>query len=145
MQFRARRQEDPDINLIPFIDVLLVVVIFLMLSTTFSKPAELPLRLPSANGQTPPKRPKELVVSVTADGRYALNGGPINAGVPGLVPALEALTSADAVLIISADGRASHQAVVHVMEAARQVGLSQVTFATQATANNAVAPSSAHR
>jgi len=139
MRFKARRQDDPDINLIPFIDVLLVVVIFLMLSTTFSKPSELSLRLPSANGQTPPKRLKELILSVTADGRYALNNSPINAGAAGLVPALSALASPDSVLVISADGRASHQSVIHVMEAARQVGLSQVTFATQATANSPTA------
>ena len=137
MQFNQRRQDDPDINLIPFIDVLLVVVIFLMLSTTFSKPSELSVRLPSADGQTPPKRPKELVLSVTATGQYALNNKPVGDDVPSLVTALSALASPEAVLIISADGRASHQSVIHVMEAARQVGLSQVTFATQATAKTA--------
>jgi biopolymer transport protein ExbD len=121
------------------------VVIFLMLSTTFSKPSELPLRLPSAQGQVVPNRPKELVVSVSADGHYVLNSTPIGDGAAGLVPALAALSSPDAVLVISADGRASHQSVIHVMEAARQVGLSQVTFATQFTANNAVTPGSTRR
>ena len=108
-----------------------------MLSTTFSKPSELSVRLPSADGQTPPKRPKELVLSVTATGQYALNNKPVGDDVPSLVTALSALASPEAVLIISADGRASHQSVIHVMEAARQVGLSQVTFATQATAKTA--------
>ncbi|MGC4062341.1 MAG: biopolymer transporter ExbD [Aquabacterium sp.] len=71
MNFRKRHQpEEPEINLIPFIDVLLVVLIFLMLTTTYSKLTELKINLPTANAQAPKARPREVVVVVTADGRY---------------------------------------------------------------------------
>lgn len=134
MNFRGRDKEEPEINLIPFIDVLLVVLIFLMLSTTYSKFTELQLTLPLADAQAQRDYPKEVVVTVTSDGAYAVN----KVSVPGR--SLEALAAAlldgakagkDSVVIISADASAKHQAVVTVMEAARRTGLTQITFATQ--------------
>src|SRR6185369_2182716 len=78
MNFRKPRPEDPEINLIPFIDVLLVVLIFLMLSTTYSKFTELQVTLPVANAEKPRENPREIIVAVSADGRYAVNRKPVD-------------------------------------------------------------------
>ncbi|MEG0921553.1 MAG: biopolymer transporter ExbD [Comamonas sp.] len=138
MNFRPRTQEEPEINLIPFIDVLLVILIFLMLSTTYSKFTELQLTLPIANAEQLRDRPKEIIVAVAADGRYAVNKTALEGKtVADVATALGAAATAgkDSVIIISADAMAPHQAVVSVMEAARRVGLQQITFATQMAAS----------
>ena len=138
MNFRPRTQDEPEINLIPFIDVLLVILIFLMLSTTYSKFTELQLTLPIANAEQLRDRPKEIIVAVASDGRYAVNKTALEGKtVPDIATALQGAAKAgkDTVIIISADAMAPHQSVVSVMEAARRVGLSQVTFATQSAAN----------
>ena len=137
MNFRHRSREEPEINLIPFIDVLLVVLIFLMLSTTYSKFTELQVKLPEANAEAQRDRPKEIIVAVSADGRYAVNKTAVDGRtLESLTQVLGATTRAmaggkDTVLIISADASAAHQSVITVMEAARRSGLSQITFATQ--------------
>nr|WP_315429962.1 biopolymer transporter ExbD [uncultured Albidiferax sp.] len=136
MNFRHRTREEPEINLIPFIDVLLVVLIFLMLSTTYSKFTELQITLPVANTDAQRNYPKEIIVAVGSDGRYAINKSPVEGrSVDALAPALANATkgSKDMVVIISADASAAHQSVITVMEAARRSGLNQITFATQAT------------
>ena len=136
MNFRHRRQEEPEINLIPFIDVLLVVLIFLMLSTTYSKFTELQITLPVANTDAQRDYPKEIIVAVSSDGRYAINKGAIDGrSIEALSLALvnAAHGSKDMVVIISADASATHQSVITVMEAARRSGLNQITFATQST------------
>ncbi len=138
MNFRPRTQDEPEINLIPFIDVLLVILIFLMLSTTYSKFTELQLTLPIANAEQLRDRPKEIIVAVASDGRYAVNKTALEGKtVPDIANALQGAAKAgkDTVIIISADAMAPHQSVVSVMEAARRVGLNQVTFATQSAAN----------
>ncbi|GKT21198.1 biopolymer transporter ExbD [Acidovorax sp. SUPP3334] len=138
MNFRQRPTEAPEINLIPFIDVLLVVLIFLMLSTTYSKFTELQLTLPVADAEQQRDHPKEVIVAVAADGRYAINKTAVDGkSVEVVSQALAAAASAgkDSVVIISADANSPHQSVVTVMEAARRVGLSQITFATQSTAS----------
>ncbi|MGN1057088.1 MAG: ExbD/TolR family protein [Comamonas sp.] len=140
MNFRPRRSEEPEINLIPFIDVLLVVLIFLMLSTTYSKFTELELTLPTANTETMRDRPKELVVSIAADGRYAIGKQALeDRSVDAITQALTeaAPAGADSVIIISADAAAPHQSVVSAMEAARRAGMSQITFATQSSSAKA--------
>ncbi len=138
MDFRkGRRREDPEINLIPFIDVLLVILIFLMLSTTYSKFTELQIKLPVADAEKQRDYPKEVIVSVSADGRYAFNKNVIEGRSVELIAKalLEAAHAGkDSVVIISADAGATHQAVITVMEAARRAGLSQITFATQTAA-----------
>ena len=137
MNFRPRQKEEPEINLIPFIDVLLVILIFLMLSTTYSKFTELQLTLPVADAEQLRDHPKEVIVAVAADGRYAINKTPLEGKhVEQVARALsEAATAGrESVMIISADAAAPHQSVVTVMEAARRVGLSQITFATQSSA-----------
>jgi biopolymer transport protein ExbD len=134
MKFRSRGREEPEINLIPFIDVLLVVVIFLMLSTTYSKFSELQIKLPMADAQAQRDYPKEVVVTVSSDGRYSINGNAV-AGrtVEQLALALTATANVgkETVLVIHADANAIHQSVVTVMEAASRSGVSQITFATQ--------------
>ena len=141
MNFRRKRPEEPEINLIPFIDVLLVVLIFLMLSTTYSKFTELQVTLPVANADKARDRPREIVVSVAADGRYAVNRKAVDGRSVDLLAAelaAAAAGSSDMMLIISADATTAHQSIVNVMDAARRVGLAHLTFATQtATATEA--------
>jgi biopolymer transport protein ExbD len=137
MNFRPHPHDEPEINLIPFIDVLLVVLIFLMLSTTYSKFTELQVRLPAADADQQRDYPKEVIVAVSVDGRYMVNktlveGRSIESLGAALVDAAKA--GKDSVIIISADANATHQAVITVMEAARRQGLSQITFATQSSA-----------
>jgi biopolymer transport protein ExbD len=137
MNFRPRPKEEPEINLIPFIDVLLVVLIFLMLSTTYSKFTELQLKLPVADTEAQRDYPKELIVAVSSDGRYVVNKSVLEGkSVEALSAALTASAPAgrETVVIISADATASHQSVITVMEAARRSGLTQITFATQSAA-----------
>ena len=136
MNFRPRTREEPEINLIPFIDVLLVVLIFLMLSTTYSKFTEMQLRLPVADAEAQRDYPRELLVSVNSEGAYSVN----RVGLPGrgMEELAAAMASAakngkDTVVVVSADASAKHQAVITVMEAARRAGLSQITFATQSS------------
>ncbi|OYU31559.1 MAG: biopolymer transporter ExbD [Comamonadaceae bacterium PBBC2] len=138
MNFKKnRRTPEPEINLIPFIDVLLVVVIFLMLTTSWSRLTEINLTLPSADAQKQTDRPKQIVLSVTAQGQYAINKSPVGGSSVGALTALlTPLAQKDTTLVISADAMASHQSVVNAMEAARRSGLSQITFATQSTASS---------
>ena len=134
MKFSRRRAEDPEINLIPFIDVLLVVIIFLMLTTTYSRFTELQITLPTANADKLRDRPAEVIVSVAADGRYAVDGKPLDGrSVEELAAAMSrsAAGRADAVVIVSADAMAVQQSVINVLDAARRVGLSHLTFASQ--------------
>jgi biopolymer transport protein ExbD len=134
MNFRPRSRDEPEINLIPFIDVLLVVLIFLLLSTTYSKFTELQIKLPVANVDAAREHPKQVTVSVSREGVYAVNKNVVgDRTLATLSAALSAVRPAgpDSVLIIHADAAASHQSVVLAMEAARRAGLSHITFATQ--------------
>jgi biopolymer transport protein ExbD len=134
MNFRKPRPEEPEINLIPFIDVLLVVLIFLMLSTTYSKFTELQLTLPSAEADKLRDRPAEIIVSVAADGRYAVNRQAVEGrNVATLSAALSAAAKdqKDPVVIVSADATSAHQSVINVLDAARRAGLPRLTFAAQ--------------
>jgi len=137
MNFRTGTRDEPEINLIPFIDILLVVLIFLMLSTTYSKFSELQVSLPLASAEVQQARKAEVAVSIGRDGRYAINGVLLEApGVEQLTSALvqAAQGQAQAVLVISADAAATHQSVIQVMDAARRGGLAQIAFTTQQTA-----------
>ncbi|MBT0569245.1 biopolymer transporter ExbD [Curvibacter sp. CHRR-16] len=140
MNFRRHRQEEPEINLIPFIDVLLVILIFLMLSTTYSKFTELQLRLPTADTELQRDYPKELIVAVGADGGVSINKQLVTgSGIEALANAISGAAKGgkDTVVIISADANARHQTVISVMEAARSAGLTQITFATQSSSQAA--------
>ncbi|MEY2620009.1 MAG: hypothetical protein RL522_3011 [Pseudomonadota bacterium] len=143
MKFRSRPRHEPEINLIPFIDVLLVVLIFLMLSTTYSKFTELQLRLPVADAQAARDHPRELIVAVSADGRYVINRTPLaGRNVDAVAAALSeaARDHKDVTVIISADASSPHQAVVTVLEAARRSGLGQITFAAQTSGQSGGRP-----
>ena len=138
---RHRRSDEPEINLIPFIDVLLVVIIFLMLSTTYARYAELQITLPTADAERMKERPGEVLVSVAADGRYAINRQPLDGrSIEVLAAALRGAAGDQgekAVVIVSADALAAHQSVINVLDAARRAGLPRLTFATQLPAEAA--------
>jgi biopolymer transport protein ExbD len=140
MNFRRPQPEEPEINLIPFIDVLLVILIFLMLSTTYSKFTELQVTLPVADADQARDRPHEIIVSVSADGRYAVNRKLVDGrSVDVLAAELSAAAggSSEMLLIVSADATAAHQSVINVMDAARRAGIAKLTFATQSSAGGA--------
>ncbi len=137
MNFRGRFKEDPEINLIPLIDVLLVILIFLMITTTYSKYAELQINLPTADAEKQPQRPNEIDITVTPSGQYTIDRKPIAfSSVAAFAEAMKQAAAGrkDPVVVINADANATHQSVIGVMEAARLAGLSQVTFATQSPA-----------
>lgn len=137
MNFRRHLgHNEPDINLIPLIDVLLVILIFLAASTSFSRFSQLSVRLPDASAQEQEPGP-QITMTVAADGRYALNGRALPVSEAG--PLAEAIRKAaagreDPTLVIDADASATHQAVVRAMEAAGRAGISRVGFTTQSTA-----------
>ncbi len=143
MNFRRRRLEEPEINLIPFIDVLLVVLIFLMLSTTFNQLTQIQITLPTANTEKQNTAPETLTLTIQADGRFSLNQQAIKATtVADIQAALQAAQiGPQMVLVIAADQNVRHQSVISAMEAARRSGLSRVTFASQSgvTANKQAA------
>jgi biopolymer transport protein ExbD len=131
---RGRFREDPEINFIPLIDVLLVILIFLMASTTYSKFTELKISLPEAEAEKQAIRPKEVNVGIDERGKYAINKQVFSfTTVAALAQTLKdaAGGAADPVVIINADAAARHQDVVHVMEAARLANFPNITFATQ--------------
>jgi biopolymer transport protein ExbD len=140
MDFRkGRRREDPEINLIPFIDVLLVILIFLMVTTTYSKFTELQITLPTADAETAIDKPREINVTVDAKGNYTVNNVPVAfTNVAGLAEDLKAASrgadgnaEASPVVIINADQFAMHQMVINVLEASRIAGFDKLTFAAQ--------------
>ncbi|HVG03866.1 MAG TPA: biopolymer transporter ExbD [Burkholderiaceae bacterium] len=141
MRFRRALDEEPELNLIPLIDVLLIVLIFLAVSTTYSRFAELQITLPSADASQPTVQPNEVNVAVTADGRYAIDRQLLaSTEVRGFAEALrvaskiaDGKTAESVLLIINADAQAPHQAVIGVMEAARLAGIVRISFATQRT------------
>ena len=141
MNFRPGTRDEPEINLIPFIDILLVVLIFLMLTTTYSKFTELNVNLPVADAQTPKTNTREVIVAVGSDGLYwidkqLLEGNSVELLTGALAKA--SANNAETVIIISADAAATHQSVINVMDAARRAGLVQITFATQQTGGGSV-------
>ena len=143
MNFRKPRPDEPEINLIPFIDVLLVILIFLMLTTTYSKFTELQITLPSADAEKARERSREIIVAVAADGRYAVDRQLVDGrSVDALTAALSGAANgaSEVSLVISADATAAHQSVINVMEAARRAGLARLTFATQTSAGGGDAP-----
>jgi biopolymer transport protein ExbD len=139
MNFRkGQGREDPEINLIAFIDVLLVILIFLMVSTSYSKFTALQITLPTADAEKALDRPFEINVGVDAQGRYSINTTRVAVqNAEGLAAELTAAaaasgkTNVDPVVIIAADAMSAHQTVINVLEAARIAGYSKVTFAAQ--------------
>jgi biopolymer transport protein ExbD len=136
LNFRLGRQkEEPEINLIPLIDVLLVILIFLMVTTTYSRFAELQINLPTADANKPEERPNQINVAVDGQGQYVINKAPAPfRSTEGFAADLKRAAggNADPVIVINADADATHQSVINVMEAARIAGYSRITFTTQA-------------
>ena len=123
---------EPEINLIPFIDVLLVVLIFLMISTTFTRYQELAITLPTANGAASKAEAKQLHIAVSRDGRFAINGRVTDREQ--LSNSLNTLNQDNAIQVnIDADAKAPHQAVMSALEAARDANLSNIVFSSQTT------------
>ena len=133
---RGRSREEPEINFIPLIDLLLVILIFLMVTTTYSKYAELQINLPEASAEKAPDRPQVINIGVDTNGKYSVNGAAVSfAGVDAFAGILRDAAASggmkDPVVAIGADAGATHQAVVNVMEAARLVGFTKISFTTQ--------------
>jgi len=133
---RGREKEPLEINLVPLIDVMMVILIFLMITTTYSKYTELQINLPTADAEKQLERPGEIAVLVNAQGQYVINHNAVAfRSVEQLGDELRRAGAAlkDPMVVISADAAATHQSVVRVMEASRLAGLNQITFTTQST------------
>jgi len=131
---RGRSRDEPEINLIALIDVLLVILIFLMVTTSYAKFAELQINLPQAGGEANTAQARAINVTVDASEHYGINNhGVPYTGVETLAAALKnaAGDQTDPVIVINADAKAPHQSVINVMEAARQAGYGRITFTTQ--------------
>ena len=137
MNFRRGSQEDElEINFIPLIDVLLVIIIFLVVSTTFSKFSELKINLPTAEAIPQDKDLDKVDIVITSDNQYFINDVQITDNtITGILEELKNLKSKFnndlPTVIINADAMSNHQSVINVMEAARLSGLNKVTFATK--------------
>ncbi len=132
---RGKRHEDLEMNLVPLIDVLLVIIIFMVVSATFARTNELKINLPTAEANVPQEKPVMIEVVVDAAGQYVVNNKRLtDRTVQGIGVALQAAASGEKepVVVINADANATHQSVVNVMEASRVVGYTHITFATQA-------------
>ncbi len=131
---RGSFREEPEINLVPFIDVLIVIVIFLAVTTTYSRYSEMQINLPTADASKPAERPSQINVGVSTTGQYMINRTAIAFTTPeALATELQraAGNNLDPVIIINADANATHQSVINVMEAARVAGFGKITFTTQ--------------
>lgn len=136
---RGTRSEEPEINLIPFIDVLLVIVIFLMLTTSFSKVSGLEINLPTSDTEATEAVANEIAVAITAAGDVLVNRQPVGGkGIDAIAAALGKAAPAggrDPVVVVNADAKVAHQSVIDVMQAAQRAGLEHITFATQTSAH----------
>ena len=131
---RGRGHDEPEINLIPLIDVLLVIIIFLMLTTTYAKFSGLEINLPTADASKQAEQPNEVSVAVTATGQVLINKTPLSAmDVRSISEALRraAADRQDPLIVINADAKATHQSVVDIMQAAQVAGYPHISFATQ--------------
>ncbi|BCM25709.1 ExbD/TolR family protein [Methyloradius palustris] len=131
---RGKKHEDLEMNLVPLIDVLLVIIIFLVVSATFSRVSELQINLPTAEANPQQEKPLIITVDIDASGHYSVNSTALSD--PNVASIGEALRRAvpdgkDPTIVINADGNSTHQSVVNVMEAARQENFTHITFATQ--------------
>jgi biopolymer transport protein ExbD len=142
MRFGRPASQEPEINLIAFIDVLLVVLIFLMMTTTYGRLTQLDLSLPQADSTPQQERPQEIRITVSSDGLFAVQQTVVPANIAALSQAL-ALAAKDLnspLVVISADARASHQSVMLVLEAAQNSGLQQITFSAQSRSQTKTLP-----
>ena len=131
---RGRGRDEPEINLIPLIDVLLVIIIFLMMTTTYAKYSGLEINLPTADASKQDEQPNEINVAVTANGQISINNSSLTTNaVTAIAEAMQRAAGAakEPVIVINADAKATHQSVVDVMQAAQSAGYPHISFATQ--------------
>jgi len=131
---RGKKHEELEINFIPLIDVLLVIIIFLIVSATFSRTSELQINLPTAEANAPQEKPLTITVEVDANGRYMVNGNSVNGEDVNAISSALVKAVGDGkepTIIINADAKATHQSVINVMEASRLANYTHITFATQ--------------
>jgi len=131
MNFRHKKPEELDVNITPLVDVVFLLLIFFMVSTTFDRQSELNIELPEANGEITETEKKEIEIFIKQDGQYVINGQVlVNSKIDTLIRNLREKSGGDESLrvIISADKQSTHQAVMTAMDAARQVGLIHITF-----------------
>jgi biopolymer transport protein ExbD len=136
---RGKRHEELEMNLVPLIDVLLVIIIFLVVSATFARMSELQINLPTAEANSPDQKPLVIDVGIDSKGNYVVAKNTLSEGsVSAISAALQRAAGAgkEPTIIINADAKTTHQSVINVMEAARQVGYTHITFATQTGGNN---------
>jgi biopolymer transport protein ExbD len=131
---RGRKHEELEMNLVPLIDVLLVIIIFLVVSATFSRVSELQINLPTAEANAQQQKPLTITVDIDASGRYIVNGRDVTERTVGAIS--QALQKAvgngkEPTIVINADAQTTHQSVINVMEASRQAGYTHITFTTQ--------------
>lgn len=134
MKLRHSKKEAPEVNITPLIDVVFLLLIFFMVSTTFQREAELSIELPEASSQAPKTHEPRIEVAIDATGRYFVNGRPlVNRQPQTIKKALQQASEGrkSAPVVISADANSPHQSVVTVMDAARQLGLVRLTFAAR--------------
>lgn len=134
MRSRQRFRDEPEINFIPLIDVLLVILIFLMVTTTYSRYAELQINLPTADAPKPPERTDQVEIAIDAKGLYSIAREPVSAPTrEGIAQDLKRAAAGmkDPVIVITADAAATHQSVIRVMEAAQVAGYGRITFTIQ--------------
>ena len=130
---RGRRSEELEMNLVPLIDVLLVIIIFLVVSATFARTSELQINLPTAEANSPQEKPLVITVDVDAGGHYMVNGKDAGGSVNEISSALTGAANGgkEPTIVINADAKTTHQSVINVMEAARVANYTHITFATQ--------------
>ena len=135
---RGRQNDEPEINLVPMIDVLLVILIFLVVTTTYAKFSELEITLPQTSAEQVDQnveKPNRIDIAINALGGYTINAVPFKSGAS-IESLRDALRDAvnnrqDPFVVINADAKATHQSVITVMEAARLAGYNKITFATE--------------
>jgi len=134
MKFRSSRPAEPDLNITPLIDVVFLLLIFFMVSTTFTRTSEISIELPEASESEVDEENRTVEIAIDAEGRYHIDGKRLlntqrKTLKQGLIAAIQGLDKPG--LIISADANTPHQAVITAMDAARQLGLTRLTFATR--------------
>ncbi|GAB6042197.1 ExbD/TolR family protein [Endothiovibrio diazotrophicus] len=137
MNFRSPRREEPEINLTPLIDVVFLMLIFFMISTTFNREAEMSIQLPEASAEPAERRDDTLELVINREGRYFIGEQEVvNRELETLRDALRAVAgekAAERPLVISADAEAPYQAVIRAMDAAGQLGISAISLTTKST------------
>lgn len=143
MRFGTARREELDLNITPLIDIVFLLLIFFMVSTTFQKESQLHVQLPQSVQQPEQDRPETLEIVISADGQYALGGRTLSDDrLSTLLQALRQLAGddRDRPLVVRADARTPHQAVVRAMDAAAQLGLTRLSIATSSGGDSEQAP-----